>query len=393
VRRCEAWPTSLPADPVRSLEILQSTSAGRSFLRQETIFDDPAAFLGRLKAPANRQSRKGKQAPERPVYVHQQVYLDYRASVVAKIAALRTLRDICSDILPAFLWIDTDRSGSDKLGLRLYLAGQHGRVPVRLAPAGCDHTEPRFIPTDPVRLTEAADRLGRMIRSAAAASNARLVRFEKLRPLIEAGGTLAELSRRLTDSILDETMAFRPHPVLVSGLIASGELTPTLEAILNRLPEFIATFNQRIRTLQALDVDPKVRPLAGDYLPLFMTFPEDGRRVRLRLVRDGGTYFACAEHPGGGRRCYELGRRELSLAQLDEHVRWSPDVTLPILVNERYSGMVGGKSSALYMLVCREVMRKVLDMVPIPLLVPSNWDVFPGAADSLLEAYLDGRSL
>jgi hypothetical protein len=25
--------------------------------------------------------------------------------------------------------------------------------------------------------------------------------------------------------------------------------------------------------------------------------------------------------------------------------------------------------------------------------VPSNWDVFPGAFDSLLEAYLDGRSV
>ncbi len=126
---------------------------------------------------------------------------------------------------------------------------------------------------DPVRLAETAGRLERIIRSAPGASGVRLARFEKLRQLIEAGGTLAELSRRLTDFILDETMAFRPRPVLVSDLIASGELTPALEAILNRLPEFIATFNERIRSLQALDIEPKIRPLADDYLPLFITSP------------------------------------------------------------------------------------------------------------------------
>ncbi len=115
--------------------------------------------------------------------------------------------------------------------------------------------------------------------------------------------------------------------------------------------------------------------------------------MRLRLVRDGSMSLACAVDSDGRRRCYELGGRELSIKQLDEHVRWSPDVTLPILVNDRYSGMVGGKSSALYMLVCAEAMRKVLDMAPVPVLVPSNWDVFPGAFDSLLEAYLDGRSV
>lgn len=377
---------------MRTLEILQSTAAGRRFLEQEMTFDDPVAFLDSLQAPAYLH-RQATLSAQRPVYVHQQVYLDYPASVVAKIGALRSLRDISSDICPEFLWIDTDRSGSDKLSLRVYLAGQHGRVPVRLAPAGCDQSEPRFIPMDPVRLAAAADRLERIIRSAPGTSGLRLDRFRKLRQFFEVGGTLAELSRGLTDFILDETMSFRPRPVLVSGLIASGELTPALEAILNRIPEFIATFNERIRNLQTLDIDPKIKPLADDYLPLFMTCPEDGRRVRLRLVRDGGMYFACAVDSKGGRCCYELGRHELSMAQLDERVRWSPDVMLPMLVNDRYSGMVGGKSSALYMLVCRDVMQKVLGMAPVPLLVPSNWDVFPGAFDSLLDAYLDGRSV
>ena len=356
-------------------------------------FDDPVVFTGCLKAPANRSDGGGGLSRERPVYAHQQVYLDYRASVVAKIRVLRTLRDVSSDIRPDFLWIDTDRSGSDKLSLRLYLAGRHGGVPVRLAPVGCEQSEPRFIVTDATRLAEAADRLARIIRSAPGDSGTRLARFEKLRPLIEAGGTLAELSRRLSDFLLDETMWFRPRPVPVSDLIASGELTPALETILNRLPEFVATFNERIRALQALDIEPQVRPLAEDYLPLFMTCPGDGRRLRLRLVRDGDVQLACAVDSTGTPHCYELGRSELSVAELDRQVRWSPDVTLPVLVNDRFSGMVGGRNSALYMLVLREVMRKVLDMAPVPLLVPSDWDVFPGAFDSLFEAYLDGRSV
>jgi hypothetical protein len=378
---------------MRTLEILQSTAAGRHFLEQAMTFDNPVAFLDSLRAPANRQNQGSTLSPERPVYVHQQVCLDYRASVVAKIKALRNLRDISSDICPDFIWIDTDRCGSNKLSLRLYLVGQHGPVPVRLAPAGCDHREPRFVLMDHFRLSQAADRIERIIRSAPGTPGVRLARYEKLRQLIEVGGTLAELSRRLTDFILGETMAFRPRPVLVSGMIAAGELTPALEAILNQLAEFVATFNERIRNLQALDIEPKLRPLADDYLPLFMTCPEDGRRVRLRLVQDGGISLACGVDSNGEQRCYELGGRQLSIEQLDERVRWSPDVTLPMLVNDRYSGMVGGKSSALYMLVCAEAMRKVLDMTPVPLLVPCNWDVFPGAFDSLLEAYLDGRSV
>jgi hypothetical protein len=375
---------------VRGLDDLQSTPAGRRLLADEMTFVDPVVFINSLKVPARQEEGS---APCRPVYVHQQVYLDYRASVVAKVALLRTLSDLASDLRPDFLWIDTDRAGSDKLSLRLYLAGRQGGVPVRLAPPGCEPCEPRFIATDPGRLADAADRMERIIRSAPEASGVRLSRFERLRPLIAAGGTLAELSRRLTDFLFDETMAFRPCPALVSELAAAGALQPALDMLLNRLPAFIARFNERIAALQALDIDPHVRPLAEDYLPLFMSSPADDRRLRLRLVRDGGVQLACATDQDGKSYRYELGKGDVSVAALDGQVRWSPDVTLPVLVNDRYSGMVGGKSSALYMLVLRATMLKVLDMTPVPLLVPTAWNVFGGAFDSLLEAYLDGRSV
>ena len=365
---------------VRDLALLRSQE--RSFLESERTFDDAARFVASLSASG---------AGEPAVYAHQQVYLDYRGSVVAKILALRTLGALSPGIRTDFVWIDTDRCGSDKLSLRLYLESRRGAVPVRLAPAGCEDRETRFVHTDAVRLRQGADHVAGVVQSTPRVGSLRLSRWNQLRPLVEAGGTLADVSRRLTDAMLGRVLGFVPRPVLVSDLAASGDLNRALSTILNRLPEFVATYNARIETLRARDIDPRVKPLADDYLPLFITTPGDQRRTRLRLVRDGRVHLACAVDRAGRSWCYELGRRELSLEGLFGHVDFAPDVTLPIQLNDRYSGVVCGKSSALYLLVFNEVMRKVLDMKPVPILVPPSWDVFPGAYDSLLAAYLDGR--
>jgi hypothetical protein len=266
-------------------------------------------------------------------------------------------------------------------------------VPVRLAPTGCERMEPRFIRMDAARLRHSVDRIAQLIRQMPGNGKVGLARFERLRPFLEGGDTLADFSRKLTDLLLAETLSFQPRPVLVSALIASGALTAALETILNRQPDFVAVFNERIRTLQSLGIAPQVKPLPEDYLPLFMPCPIDGSRLRLRLGRAGATYFASATDSGGTEHRYELGHSVLTIDQLDRQVRWSPDVTLPVLVNGRYSGMVAGKSSALYMLVFRDVMRKVMDAMPPPVLVPADWDMFPGAFDSLIGAYLSGRTL
>jgi hypothetical protein len=245
---------------------------------------------------------------------------------------------------------------------------------------------------DPARLTDAVRRIEQLIRQRPEAK-AELARFKKLRPALEAGDTLADFSRSLTDFLLAETLSFQPRPVLVSSLIASHALTAALETILNRQRDFVAVFNERIRTLQSFGIAPQVKLLPEDYLPLFMSCPIDGRRLRLRLDRAGGTHFACVTDSSGGQHRYELGQSVLTMDQLDRQVRWSPDVTLPVLVNDRYSGMVAGKSSALYMLVFRDVMRKVMETIPLPVLVPADWDMFPAAFDSLIGAYLTGRRL
>lgn len=369
---------------MRGLDALLATSEGRRFLAEQGTYDDPETFVGHLRPPA------GESGGALPVYVHQQVYLDYRSSVVAKVLALRQLAAGSAAVRPEFLWIDTDRAGSDKLTLRLYLDGPRGPVAVRLAPARCEQREPRAIALDAGRLAEGLRRLERLILARPDGETA-LARFERLRPLLTADGSLADLSRRLTDAVFEATLDFRPQPVRVSGLIADGSLAQPLAMLLEQRSAFIAAVNARIAALRALDIDPHLQPLAEDYLPLFITSPADGRRLRLRFVQDGRLALAFAVDPAGRQYRYPL--RSLSPAALEGRVGWSPDVTLPLLVARRYSGLVAGRSSALYMLVLGDALRRVLGQAPLPVLVPTAEKVFAGAFDSLFAAHLDGCRL
>lgn len=373
---------------MRSLAALQSTKAGRLLLEQEQVFDDPASFLRYLQ-PRPYSSGEARRTDALPVYTHQQVYLDYQPSVVAKIKALRAVAQKSAQVRPEFVWIDTDRAASDKLGLRLYLPTKHGSVAVRLAPSNCERLEPRFVRLDPTRLSQATRRMVQLIRQLPGEPKESIERLERLTPLLNGQGSLADLSRRLTNVLFAETMSFQPSPILVSDLVASGALNPMLRLFLSRQKEFVAVFNARIRELRSLDIDPKVKPLPDGYLPLFMPCPVDGRRLRLHLGRMGDDHFAWVKDSTGREHRFELGKSgSPSLDDLGQRVRWGPDVTLPILLGDRYSGMVAGRSSALYMLVFRDVMLKVMDVAPPPVLVPVEWDMPPACHDSLFVAYL-----
>lgn len=317
----------------RDLISLQSTKAGRHLLEQENVFGDSDQFLRHLRPTRARD--QARPANELPVYVHQQVYLDYRPSVVAKIKALRELCREAPQIRPEFIWIDTDRAASDKLGLRLYLPGRDGRVPVRLAPGNCERLEPRFIRLDPTRIREATRRMAALIRQWPGSPRSALQHFERMQPLFEAQGSLADLCRGIADFLFTETMAFRPRPVLVSDLVASGALNAPIETLLGRQKDFVSAFNSRLRELRSLDIDPKVKPLPDDYLPLFMSCPVDRRRLRLRLGEGG---HAWVKDSGGREHRFDLGHSTPSLEDLDRRARWGPDVTLPI--------MLGGATAA-----------------------------------------------
>ncbi len=375
---------------MRDLIALRSTRAGRALLEKEMIFDDAERFSALLSPPRFGEAAQTGQ-DNLPVYVHQQTYLDFQSSVVAKLQAMRDLDDRMSNVRSDFIWIDTDRAASDKLGLRLYLPGGHGKVPVRLAPGGCERHETRFIALDRDRIHDALSRMRHVVVQMPGDQGTRLERFERLIPILDSGGTLADLSLAVSGFLFAETLSFEPRPILVSNLIASRMLHTALETILNGQRQFVDVVNTRIRLLRALDIDPQIKPLPADYLPLFMKCPVDGRRLRLRLETDGCTKLACATDSGGGEHRFELGQTVLTMEALDRNVQWSPDISLPVLVNDLYSGMVAGKSSALYMLVLNTAMREVLSMVPCPVLVPADLEVFPGQFDSLLYAYLCGN--
>jgi len=72
--------------------------------------------------------------------------------------------------------------------------------------------------------------------------------------------------------------------------------------------------------------------------------------------------------------------------------RWSPDVCLPILLNDLMSGYVAGKSSGIYYgLVMKEVLEKVLNKRRVPILVPQSVGAKendPRHFDSLIYSYL-----
>jgi hypothetical protein len=90
---------------------------------------------------------------------------------------------------------------------------------------------------------------------------------------------------------------------------------------------------------------------------------------------------------------FHLGQDRLSMAEIVPTQRWSPDVTLPLLMKGYVSGLVAGRSSALYGLVLNEVLTRVWGERPVPMLVPERCKAradAPEQVDSLLYTYLTG---
>jgi hypothetical protein len=86
-----------------------------------------------------------------------------------------------------------------------------------------------------------------------------------------------------------------------------------------------------------------------------------------------------------------LGKKDvLSIAEIAQTDRWSPDVCFPIFFNDLVSGFVAGKSSAIYLIILNAVLHEVLDKKPVPILVPESLRRIGSDAtqiDSLLYRY------
>jgi hypothetical protein len=155
----------------------------------------------------------------------------------------------------------------------------------------------------------------------------------------------------------------------------------------------IEVFNRAVAELRAEGVDPLLHPLAEDYLPLRIACEVDGSRLPLRRSDRGDEAVATCRCGAGYR--FPLGGGRPSIEALLATDRWSPDVLLPIFITHLASGVVGGRSSAVYGIVLNRVMREGLGWDPIPMLLPADLadpDSESGlSADSLMVSHLMGE--
>jgi hypothetical protein len=385
-----------------ALAELAASEQGAALLREEGVFLDRRSFLAAISPPARDALARLSQPPGRDdgraraiVYMGQQLSVDYGASVFAKLALLSEL-GASHDVRGCGLWVDVDRAGSDKQMTVIQWPRRGGRAGVSLAPPGSKDREPRFIPIEKPELLRALDRL-RTYLGEARVGRQGLDRYAHLRDVLcrNPGDTLADLSAGITDLLLAE-YGIRLAPVRLSRLLEERDLTEQVEACLNALPRVIEVFNRAVFDLRERGIDPLLHPLADDYLPLRISCASDATRLPLQR-RDGpdGAY-AVATCRCGARYRFRLGRRELSFDEIAQTHRWSPDVLLLTLVNDLASGLVVGKSSAIYGMVLNRVLREALDKDPIPMLVPKGLtsharDRTRLVADSLMVSYLLGR--
>lgn len=351
----------------RGLAELLVSPAGRTALAARGIHRDPATFMAALRPPAQAGLQTMLDIGDAPlVYVGQQLRTDYPASVVTKLCALR---DLTAAGTPGMvLGLDTDRVGSEKaLGVLRWSSGQS----VRLVPRSADHRELRLAPVAPDRLADACATL--LGRSAPSRGQGVPEPVRRLQAELHAGTmeTIADVSAVVTRHLLDHLDL--PAPLVrMTDLLDRGLIEQALTAIVDAIEDVTATYNAAIDALAREGIDAVVRRRASDELPLYYSCPADGRRLRLRHERQGGMRLAVTVCRCARSYQFELGRREVTLAEITATGRWSTDVTLPIYLNPLVSGVVAGRSSALYGLVLNEVLTTVLGAQPVPMLVPDE---------------------
>jgi hypothetical protein len=270
-----------------------------------------------------------------------------------------------------------------------------GGFAVRLVSNKLRSMETRFVSVEEVRREDLLSALAEWLRRTSPASadrwQPRLGRLAEAlsRPQVT---TMAEANLAVTGLLLHDQLGYDPPCVLVSELARRGFMTPTLTRAVEQIEDFIEAYNEAISTLTAAGIDPQVRALADDYLPLHFACPRDDRRLRLLHERLGDDHFAVAFCHCGEEYRFYIGSHSISLEEVLATDRWSTDVTFLLYLSDYFSGIVGGRSSALYGLVLNEVTRRVLDRDPLPLLLTPILasGPQPGESNSMLFDYLTG---
>ena len=374
---------------------LLNTASARNDLAAKGIFVSQAEFLAQLLPPTNLAlAHYMDAAPQHLVWAGQQVYVDCTQSMCDRIALLQQLGQ-ADNVLAFFLWLDTDRAGSDPLITKFFWLVQGKKKAVRICPKAVADHEQRFVEIDHAYVQQAIDTLGMYLtQSIPKHERARpLARYEQLRTLFvqEQLGTLSEFNQRVADFLLIQQTGYSPTPLILSNLLEAGVLATEIDLVLDLLADIIQVFNASIESLAARGIDPLMQPLRADYLPLYYSCPVDGRRLRLRLETNGDDRFAVTTCKCGEHYRFHLGSRHLSVTELARTARWSPDILLALFMNDLVSGYVGGSSSAIYYgLVMQDVIEKVLGKRRVPLLVPEPAGAGPAAKelDSLMYQYI-----
>ena len=385
---------------MRTLFELLDTDDGRAFLAERGLFTDRDEFRAQLKPPVNDLLSDAVGLPPGSPIVHigQQVCTDYAPWTLSKFVAGAELR-AHEDAVPLVLWHDMYQAEAERFGMRLVLPAGSKQRGIWLAPRSAGRAEPRFIPVGRPAVEEALGQLrdwvthsvqGRTKPERAAA----LQRMAVLSETVLAGNldTLGQVAGGLAGFLLTQRLGVALPRVFLSELMDRGVFTAPMDAFLGRLDEVIVVFNEAVAELVDLDIDPQVRPLPEDYLPLHYSCPADDTRLRLSRDRSAG-HHAVATCGCGTDYRFDLGSDPIGLGELAATGRWSPDVSLPVHHNDQASGWVVGRSTALYGIVLNTVIDKVMGGRAIPGWIPPDLLSGPRPGDpgaSLLVEYLLG---
>jgi hypothetical protein len=382
---------------MQSLADLMGSSEGQQWLASKGVFTSSQQFRESLKAPARSDltvilGMDGK----KPICSGQQLYIDYHQSVLSKILTLREFKDD-PDLFPFFLWVDTDRSGSDNLITKFAWPVDSKKGPIRITPSGMKDIESRFVQLDPVQLRGAIDKLATHLLQSNVVRKSAKSKYQELRTFFdrESAGILSGFNYQVTYFLLNKHLGYSPNAVILSESINQGLITEEVNLIVNHLDEMIKVFNASVQSMQVMGIDPQVEIRDQDYLPLFYSCNVDNLRLRLKHVVENGDHFAVCTCKCGETYRFNLGQNTLSIAEIAETQRWSPDVLMPAFFNDYVSGYVAGKSSALYLLIINDVLQQVLGKTTVPILVPESLgksNLTPDQVDSLLYDYLNNEA-
>lgn len=378
---------------MRDLAEALATPSARAFLEAHGVCDDPVAFLDRLRPPPGSSPPPGAATPV--VYVGQQLSADLARPAVAKIETLVALA-ATGRVRPLLVWSDVDRSGSDRAITTISWDAAGGTRSVRMSSRRHGRAETRFVPCEPDLVHRGWDRLGAWLAQdtpTGVARAAALERHGRLRRALRGARSLADVDDVLTTAALASVGAEGFASRHVSDMLTDGALVARLERLVAALDDVAQVVDEAVDALTALGVDPRLRRSTPGRLPLFHSCPATGVRSRCHLVRDGTLRIAEAPCDLHGAHRFELGRSEVCLAALATGGRWSPDVSLPLLLAGSVSGVVAGRSSALYGVVLARVQSAVFGEPATPALVPAGLLSPPsGRPEHLLQAHLVGTA-